>query len=155
MPIMDSTELARQALDRRLKRIRDDKPSRPPRGWIKAIRESLGMTTRQLAARAGLSQPRIVALERAEVTGDLKLSSIEQIARALNCDLVYALVPREPLEDMVQHQAEELAKRRLKAVDHTMLLEQQQVHRENPKAAIKRVAENIKRDGVRKLWDPA
>ena len=39
---------------------------RPPRGWVKAIREALGMTTGQLARRLGVSQRAVVLLERSE-----------------------------------------------------------------------------------------
>ncbi len=47
----DQTILARKSLDRRLAPLRGEPLIAPPNGWIKAIREALGMTTRQLAAR--------------------------------------------------------------------------------------------------------
>lgn len=148
---MQQKELARKSLDRRLNKLREMKLTRPNRGWIRAIRESLGMTTKQLAARARVSQPRIVALEKAEAQGKVTLATLEQIAAALDCDFVYALVPREPLEKRMQRRAERLAHERLKAVSHSMLLEKQQVA--SSKAETKRLIESILRGDPKKLWD--
>ena len=93
----DLNSLGRWALDTQLKPLRDMEPLiRPGRGWIKAIREALGMTTGQYAKRLGVSQPRVAALERAEADGVVTLKSLRQAAEALDCDFVYALVPRKP-----------------------------------------------------------
>ena len=82
---------ARRQLDKRLNLLRKKALfARPPRGWIKAIRESLGMTTRQFAGRIGVVQSRAVDIEKAEVTGSITLDSLERAARALDCELVYA-----------------------------------------------------------------
>lgn len=119
---------ARRQLDKRLTPLRKAEGwVRPSRGWIKAIREALGMTTAQLAGRIGVSQPRAVAIEQAERTGALTLDSLERAARALDCELVYALVPRRPLEEMVQERARLIAQGRLARARHTMTLEDQRV----------------------------
>jgi len=119
---------ARRQLDKRLTPLRKAEGwARPSRGWIKAIREALGMTTAQLAGRIGVSQPRAVAIEQAERTGALTLDSLERAARALDCELVYALVPHRPLEEMVEERARLNAERRLARIRHTMTLEDQPV----------------------------
>ncbi len=77
---------ARKNLDKRLTTFRNcDALTTPPRGWIKAIREGLGITTAQLGARIGVSQPRALQIERAELQGTLTLVSLERAAQALNC----------------------------------------------------------------------
>src|SRR6056297_2717580 len=97
---------ARRILDNRLTSLRDsDAPARPPRGWIRAIREALGMTTSQLAARLGVVQSRVPALEQAEAKKTVTLASLEKAANAMDCRLVYALVPRKPLEELVEERA--------------------------------------------------
>ena len=53
----------------------------------------------------GVSQPRVTQLERAEREGTIGLQSLERAAQALHAKLVYALVPIEPLEDVVRRQA--------------------------------------------------
>jgi predicted DNA-binding mobile mystery protein A len=78
---------------------------RPLEGWIKAIRQTLGMTVAALAARMGVSPPRLSQIERSEVSGGIQMRTLERAAAALNCRLFYVLVPAEPLEDMVQRQA--------------------------------------------------
>lgn len=119
---------ARRQLDKRLSVLSDnDALTRPPRGWVKAIREALGMTTAQLAKRMGVSQPRAVTLEQAEARGAITLDSLERAAQALDCRLVYALVPRQPLDALVEERARRLAKKRLQATRHTMALEAQGV----------------------------
>src|SRR5271154_7181917 len=77
----------------------------PARGWIKAVREALGMTTAQLARRLGIRQPSVVALEQSEAKGTIELATLRRVAEALDCTLVYALVPKKPLEDIVRERA--------------------------------------------------
>jgi len=94
---------------------------------VKAIREALGMTSAQLGKRLGVSQPRVLAIEKAEVNGSITLGSLEQAAHALNCQLVYALVPRHSLEATIEQRAVELADRKIKSTTHSMALEAQSV----------------------------
>ena len=97
---------ARKNIDRRLAALGDpQKLSRPPYGWIKAIREALGMTSRQFAKRMGVSQPRASAIEKNEVIGSITLDTLQRAANALECQLVYALVPRKPLQALVKERA--------------------------------------------------
>jgi predicted DNA-binding mobile mystery protein A len=103
------------------------KSPRPPRGWLRAIRDALGMTTAQYARRLGVSQPRIIELEQSEVSGGVTLKTLQRAAEALGCRLVYALVPDQPLEDTVRARAELIAARQSSAVEHSMRLEDQAV----------------------------
>jgi predicted DNA-binding mobile mystery protein A len=61
---------------------------RPEKGWIKAVREALGMTTAQLGKRLGVSQQRAAMVEKAEVDGSITLKSLEQAAQTLGCRVV-------------------------------------------------------------------
>jgi predicted DNA-binding mobile mystery protein A len=99
----------------------------PVRGWIKAIREALGMTTAQLAQRAGVRQPSIIALERSEEKGSIELATLRRAAEALDCKLIYALVPNKPLDAMVRERARAFVRKRLRPVEHSMLLEDQKI----------------------------
>ena len=94
------------------------------KGWIKIIREALGMTTQQLAHKVGINQSRISRLENAEIDGDLKLSSLKKVAEGLNMQFVYGFVPKNGLENMVLEQAQKIARKRMKRVNHTMKLEE-------------------------------
>jgi predicted DNA-binding mobile mystery protein A len=123
----------------------------PSRGWLKAVREALGMTTAQLARRMGISQPGIVMLEQSEAAATIKLETLARAAEALNCRLVYALIPNEPLETMVQARARLIAKQHIGTVEHTMRLENQGV--EDAVARERQVESVSRKIDARILWN--
>lgn len=117
---------ARQRLDERLLPLKpEDQFLAPPKGWIRAIREALGMSGVQFAARLGVRPQSVEALEKSEASGSVKLETLRRAAEALDCTLVYALVPNTSLENMVRSRARAIAKRDLGRVAHTMKLEAQ------------------------------
>ena len=144
---------ARRQLDKRLNIMRSSSFARPPRGWVKAIREALGMTTRQLAQRIGVVQSRAVDIEKAEITGSITLESLERAARALDCELVYALVPRKPLETVIEERAANLAKSRVNAVRHSMALENQSLDEAEEREQIRRLAKQLADESGSKIWE--
>jgi predicted DNA-binding mobile mystery protein A len=144
---------ARQHLDPRLDTIRPLlgtlKP--PPRGWIRAIREGLGMTAAQLAKRLGVAQATLSTLELSEARGTIQLDTLRRIAAAMNCTLVYALVPAEPLEKIVQDRARSVASEQLQPIQHSMRLENQELTRNEQE---KQLADYIRDElDPRRLWD--
>ncbi len=146
--------LARRQLDKHLLNLRSEPlPARPMGGWIKAIREALGMTGRQLGNRLGVSQPRVAKLEQAECNGAITLESLQRAAAALDCKLVYALVPREPLEAMVIRQAQQRAQRLVAATAHSMALENQAADADATEAEIERLTKQMIAESGRRLWD--
>jgi len=144
---------ARLQLDKRLNPLRHSEAlTRPSRGWIRAIREALGMTTAQLAKRIGVSQPRAVAIEKAESKGSITLDSLERAAHALDCRLVYALVPRTPLEESVTQRAQRLAERRLESTRHSMALEAQDVDTADQQEQLRRLVKRLLDKAGSELW---
>lgn len=126
---------------------------RPSKGWLRAIRNALGMTTAQLARRLGVSQPRIVELEQSEVSGKVTLNTLQRAAEALGCRLVYVLVPEKPLAETVHERAELLAERQQSDVEHTMRLEDQAVSGKTASRELReRLIEQLLRRPAR-LWD--
>ena len=147
------SKLARKHLDKRLDRFRPvTELTRPPRGWLRAIREALGMTATQFAARLQVSQPRISALEKGEVDGSLTLASLQRAAEALECTLVYALVPRLPLETLLMDRAREAATKKIMRVDQTMRLENQRVDAKELQSERERLTHALA-ETPRRLWD--
>ncbi len=140
---------ARRRLDQRLVGL--DLGQRPPRGWIRAIRESLGMTTAELGQRMGLTQSRVSQIERSEELGSIRLGTLERAAQALNCQVRYVFVPNEPLEEMVQRQARLRAQAEVDAVTHTMALEDQVPEPDVLDALVKEMAERFIDE--RHLWE--
>ena len=142
---------SRSQLDERFRELGSAKRYTPPvRGWIKALREALGMSTAQLAKRLGIRQPSLVALEQSEAKGTIELATLRRVAEALDCTLVYALVPNKPLETTLRDRARAFARRRRAPVEHSMLLEDQKV---TAKDAEVRLDEIVRETNPRLLWD--
>jgi len=151
---MDQHRLARKHLDRRLTPLRlSEALARPPRGWVRAIRDALGMTTRQLAKRIGISQSGVVGLEKGEVQGSVSLVTLQQAAEALNCTLVYALVPNTSLEEMVRDRAQQVATDQLARIPHTIRLEDQGLAPSELAAQHERLVQELLKGAPRRLWD--
>jgi predicted DNA-binding mobile mystery protein A len=128
------------------------KTQRPPKGWLRAIRDALGMTTAQYARRLGVSQPRIVELEKSEQGGSVTLNTLQRAAEALGCRLVYVLVPERPLADVVRDRAKLIAERQSKAVEQTMRLEDQAVKDKKAARALREQAIEELLQRPSRLW---
>ena len=116
----------RKSLDEKIRLFATAKSAiNPKAGWIRAIREAIGMTTVQLAERMGIQQSGVTLLEQREVAKKVSLETLQRAAQAMNCELVYAFVPKESLEQIVDEQATKSAREILKRTVHTMNLELQ------------------------------
>lgn len=144
---------ARRQLDKRFIMLQNMPLfARPQHGWLKAIREALGMTTTQLAERLGVVQSRAVAIEQAEIKGAITLSSLEKAAQAMDCRLIYALVPKKPLDELVTERATHLAKKRLESTRHSMALEAQSVDPLDEDEQLKDMVQRLLEKAGSELW---
>jgi predicted DNA-binding mobile mystery protein A len=128
----------------------------PPSGWVKAIRGSLGLSIRQLADRVGVGHGSINQLEKREPKKRVTLESLENAARAMDCKVVYAIVPQESgatLDDIIRNRAVAAASKILKEVSHTMKLEAQGTSDKQVQNEIKRIANQLIEDGDNRIWD--
>lgn len=147
-------KMARQQLDASLAPLRSLKHIRtPPKGWIRAIRETLGMTGEQLARRLGTNRQRISRIEQDEVRGGLTLNTLERVASALDCTLVYGLVPIESLEETIQKQAKRLALKRLSRSNQMMRLEKQELSPEEKTQLLQELVQEIVEEMPKALWE--
>ncbi|MDR1123171.1 MAG: mobile mystery protein A [Elusimicrobiota bacterium] len=120
----ENQKIMRRALDKKMESFRNVLPFEiPSQGWIRTVREALGMTTAQLARRAGVSQARIVYLEKNE--NNLKVSTLNKIAGALNCAFVYCLIPESRIESIVEKQAQKKALELMQKTNRNMAMEDQ------------------------------
>ena len=145
--------LVLQQLDETLTRFAGLKTVRPPKGWIRAVREALGMSGRQFAARLGVTPPRVTVLEREEISGGISLKTLRQAAEALDCEIVYALVPRSSLQQTVRRQAEKVATAQLSQVAHSMVLEAQELTAEEQRRALNSKVDELIDELPKNLWD--
>ncbi|MGZ3688576.1 MAG: mobile mystery protein A, partial [Bdellovibrionota bacterium] len=125
---------------------------RPRHGWLKAVRESLGMTSRQLAEALGSDNAAVLRMEKREILGKVTLETLSRAAQAMNCKLVYAIVPEESLERVVDDRAREAAGELLKPVSHSMKLEDQSVTWKASEAHLEELAQELKTRLDSALW---
>lgn len=127
-------------------------PAQPSTGWSRAIRETLGMPAAALAARLGMSDAGVRKLESAEAQQVISLTSLRKLAEALDCELQYALVPREPLEKRLEQQALKVAGKKLRPVSHSMSLEDQAVSGSPRDVQLELLAKELFDGSWRALW---
>ena len=151
---MRPTDLKLRQLDAALRAVAERSLPAPPRGgWLKAIREALGITTRQIAGRLGLAHSTVVEAEQGEAAGTITLAQLRRLANVLDCDLRYVLIPRSPLAERVDAQAERKAREQVASVAHTMALEAQSTDSEFQRRQIAEVKSELLRGRRSRLWD--
>ena len=139
--------LAIEQINRRLNSLRRAIPDATVRpGWIRYMRQALNMTLKQLAMRAGLSTPTVAQAERGEAAGKLTINTLKTMAHAMECDFVYAFVPKTDIDELMKKAALEKARRILATADVHMTLEDQRVE-ESPQKRIQRLADKLVKKG--------
>jgi len=128
-------------------------PQPPPGGWIRAVREALGMSRIQFARRLGIARPNTYRLEADEVSGSVSLRRLRRAAEALDCRLVYALVPKDSLEETVRRQATRQAERRLGRVNLSQALEASAVADNPLSRQVEDLTAELMIQRPRSLWD--
>jgi predicted DNA-binding mobile mystery protein A len=149
-----SASLRRRQLDKQLSPLQAfAHVPRPRKGWIREVRDALGMSARQLARRLGISQPSVAKFERSEEAETISLKSLRKVAEALDCTLVYALVPNDSLEATLTRQAEHRAAELLQRIEHTMRLEAQGRPADEIMRERQELAQEMVRTLDRELWE--
>jgi predicted DNA-binding mobile mystery protein A len=98
--------------------------AKPARGWLRAVREAVGLTQGALAARMAVKRQSYAQFEVAEERGSISVASLRRAAEAMDCDLIYYIVPRESVARSYAGLAEihDPAAMHLRATDHSMAL---------------------------------
>lgn len=125
----------------------------PQHGWIRTIRDALGMSSYVLANKLKLNRSAITQMEQREVKGTITLESLGQIAKALNCKLVYCLVPYESLDKILENQARLIAQKRIKVINHSMKLEDQGLSAQQLQQQEDDLVQELLQGNSKKLWN--
>jgi predicted DNA-binding mobile mystery protein A len=141
-----------EQLDKTLEPWRALTAPHPARGWLRALRQALGMTTRQVAASVGVSQAAVMDAERSEARGDITLSTLQRYAEALDCELAYALVPKRPLKDVIEQRADRIARDEVSRIRHSMALEEQATGDEQRERAVAALRRQLLEGRPSRLW---
>jgi predicted DNA-binding mobile mystery protein A len=100
--------------------------ARPARGWLRAIREALGLSLEEVGRASNATKQRILSFEKAEANDRITLRSLRRVAEAMECELVYAIVPRSgDIRALADRAIRNKIAKRVRAVEHTMALEDQ------------------------------
>ena len=88
-------KLARRNLDVEMKPFRLaglDKHS--TKALLRAVRKALRMRTPEISARMGMSRSAVFDMESREANGTITLRAIARLADAMDCKMVYGVVPK-------------------------------------------------------------
>ena len=125
----------------------------PPKGWIRAIRDALGMNARQLADRLGEHRSWPEQIEKKELTGGVTIKTMRKVAECLDCVFVYGFVPKTSLEEIVKAQAKKISVKRLARASQTMSLESQALSSEENKKVLSDMVDELVDSLPSNLWD--
>jgi len=62
--------------------------------WLRRVRQALGLHVTDIARALKVNKSVIYRLEKSEDKKSISLNSLEKAAEAMDCKLVYAIVPR-------------------------------------------------------------
>jgi len=100
--------------------------ARPVRGWLRAVREALGISQQEVATAAKVKRQSILGFEEAEAGDRITLRNLRRVADAMGCELVYAIVPKSgSIQELAEQRTRSEATKRVLSVEHTMALEDQ------------------------------
>lgn len=125
----------------------------PKKGWIRAIRDALGMSGRQLGQRMGVSKMWITDMERLEAGSATTLKTLRRAAEAMDCVLVYALVPKTTLKETLLKQARQKVRQDMVRASHTMALEDQALAKDEAVKASETAAASLLHKLPKTFWD--
>ena len=150
---MNKKRLVREQLEVSLQRLAPLRSvSQPQKGWIRAIRDALGMTAKQLAGRLGVAQQAVARIENGELAGAVTIKTMRRVAESLDCVFVCGLVPRSSLETTLRNQAKRVAVKRLGQASQTMALEDQALTKEEDQKVLFELVDELVHDLPASLW---
>jgi len=124
----------------------------PQSGWLKMVRTAMGMNGTQLANRLGVTKARVSKAEQDELTSSLTLKTMHNMASAMNCRFVYAVVPNDKIEEVIKQQANKKAREQVHRASIQMALESQSLNEKQIEFAIDELTSTIIKKMPSDLW---
>ncbi|RLA29619.1 MAG: mobile mystery protein A [Gammaproteobacteria bacterium] len=125
----------------------------PSHGWIRTMRDVLGMSVAQLAKRLDVSRAAVYKLEEREVSRGISLKQLDRAAGEMDCDVFYAFVPRNTVEQSIRDQSRERAETKLTQANVSMGLEAEGVKGKKFVTAVSSSSSYAEALTDRHLWD--
>jgi predicted DNA-binding mobile mystery protein A len=125
----------------------------PPEGWLRTVRNALGMSGAELAKKMGVTRARVTQAEHAELAGGITLKSMQATAEAMGCRFVYAIIPpSEHIEDIITAQARKKAMAIVGTASTHMALENQKLPDDKIAWEVERLTREIAREMPPDFW---
>lgn len=127
---------------------------RPPEGWIASVRKALGISAAQLGRMVGRTRANVSAAERSEQNDRITLQTMQTLAEAMGCKLVYAIVPAQgTIEDVLKARARMKAREIVSRASTHMALEKQSLTSGQIDDQIERLALDLLRESPSDFWE--
>ncbi len=151
---IQASKLILQQLDKKIQALTVLQDIMPAKGWISVIRKTLNMSLRQLGNRMSVTPQSVRDLENREEEKTVTLKALTEAAEALDMILVYGFIPKDgSLEKFIERKAYEKAQEIVRRTSTTMKLEDQENTKARLEQAVAEMAEEIKREMPKTLWD--
>jgi predicted DNA-binding mobile mystery protein A len=152
---MKKQKLILEQIDRKILLLKKvEGLSIPSSGWVNAIRQSLGMSLRQIGNKMNITAQSVKEIEDREIKDTISINVLKQFGNALNMKFVYGFIPRNKnLEEIIDQRARELAHEIVSRTSINMKLEDQENRPDRIKKAISDKADEIKLEMPKYLWD--
>jgi predicted DNA-binding mobile mystery protein A len=125
----------------------------PPEGWLRTVRNALGMSGAQVANKMGVTRSRVTQAEHAELTGGVTLKSMQATAEAMGCRFVYAVIPVSGrIEDIITAQAHKKALAIVGTASKHMALENQKLPDDKIAREVERITREIASEMPPDFW---
>jgi len=122
-------------------------------GWIKVMRQALGMSGAQLGRRMEVTRGLVSNTEKAEIEGRVTIKKMQEFADAMDCEFVYCMIPRSEIETTLKERAREKARAIVDRTNTHMALEDQALSREQKEMELDRMTDNILKNELADLWN--
>ena len=148
-------QLLIEHLDQKLEKFKDSAMVQvPTKGWINTIRTTLNMTRDQLGTKLEMTKGAIQKIEEREALGQITMKKLRDVGQALDMKFVYGFVPKDgSIDKLIKRKSEDLARKIVLRTDHNMKLEDQGISDKKIKESIVDLANEIKREMKKSLWD--
>ncbi len=125
----------------------------PREGWLRTVRRALGMSAAQLARRLNVTRANISKIEKMELTGNVTIKTMQDLAGTMGCRFVYAIVPDTSIDEILASRARLKAKRIVEHAGKHMALEAQNLSQKQSESEIERLQQELIKNQSSRLWD--
>jgi predicted DNA-binding mobile mystery protein A len=125
----------------------------PLEGWLRTARKALGMSGAQLARRLGVTRAQVYNTEKGELNGSVTIKTLQKMAEAMGCRLVYAIIPEHEVEKLLAARAKKKAMKMVEEVNKHMALEEQALSEKQVAFEIERLQREMLKDPPANFWN--